>query len=542
MATHFSAVGQIRQFAGEAAADIRELRRFLKKEKALKLICLSLILVCWGLKIVYDDIFIDSEIMSLEPYALLQSWYGSRRFSLIFTKKIFHMIRLVPYLSNLLTAAFLFLAALLFAFCLQTWIPVLKKKLYDKGLLLAAAFFVTAPSLAEQYAYTLQAFEITLSMCICMIAVYCAGRAVYGNGSVIWYLAAVLLLVWTLGSYQGFCVCYMALVLISFLGSYETDTHKGPEKAFLYGIRQVIIFIIGFILYFLTASFLCRIKGGDSSYVDAMFMWGTLSTAECLHYVKDEFRALYCGVVPVLYNRFFGIMAFGCTIFLAVRSVKLHFKKWYWYFLGLFLLLVSPMFVTLLSGMRTPVRGQLVFPLLLGAFACIFYCFAVGCLKRVKGFSVRTRCVVVSILFVAMFYQSWVQGMDLVQLNQTLHDTVVNDRIIAQQMYGDIRRVADRSDMQNCPVVFVGTRSARIPNTAARGEVIGYSYFDFGLTNIGINNRTTGLFNLMGLNLATPTVEEYEQALQEAADKPCWPAKESVFLLDDGCVAVKLSE
>ena len=103
--------------------------------------------------------------------------------------------------------------------------------------------------------------------------------------------------------------------------------HKGQEEAFLYGIRQVIIFIIGFILYFLTASFLCRIKGGDSSYVDAMFMWGTLNKAECLHYVKDEFRALYCGVVPVLYNRFFGIMAFGCTIFLAVRSVKLHFKK-----------------------------------------------------------------------------------------------------------------------------------------------------------------------------------------------------------------------
>ena len=54
----FSAVGQIRQFAGEAAADIRELRQFLKKEKALKLICLSLILVCWGLKIVYDDILL----------------------------------------------------------------------------------------------------------------------------------------------------------------------------------------------------------------------------------------------------------------------------------------------------------------------------------------------------------------------------------------------------------------------------------------------------------------------------------------------------
>lgn len=60
--------------------------------------------------------------------------------------------------------------------------------------------------------------------------------------------------------------------------------------------RIYLIFPYSFIL--------CRIKGGDSSYVDAMFMWGTLSKAECLHYVKDEFRALYCGVVPVLYNRF----------------------------------------------------------------------------------------------------------------------------------------------------------------------------------------------------------------------------------------------
>ena len=127
------------------------------------------------------------------------------------------MIRLVPYLSNLLTAAFLFLAALLFAFCLQTWIPVLKKKPYDKGLLLAAAFFVTAPSLAEQYAYTLQAFEITLSMCICMIAVYCAGRAVYGNGSVIWYLAAVLLLSQDITCSAGMMEAFLLSIVILFL-------------------------------------------------------------------------------------------------------------------------------------------------------------------------------------------------------------------------------------------------------------------------------------------------------------------------------------
>ena len=80
--------------------------------------------------------------------------------------------------------------------------------------------------------------------------------------------------------------------------------HKGAGKSLSLWYPTGYHFIIGFILYLLTASFLCRIKGGDSSYVDAMFMWGTLSKAECLHYVKDEFRALYCGVVPVLYNLF----------------------------------------------------------------------------------------------------------------------------------------------------------------------------------------------------------------------------------------------
>lgn len=38
MATHFSAVGQIRQFAGEAAADIRELRQFFIEKSSQNLI------------------------------------------------------------------------------------------------------------------------------------------------------------------------------------------------------------------------------------------------------------------------------------------------------------------------------------------------------------------------------------------------------------------------------------------------------------------------------------------------------------------------
>lgn len=526
---------QIGGFLEELRGECLDFWAYCKKEKGLRWFLAVCIVIFWGIKIVNNDIFIDSEIMSIEPYMLLHSWYGSKRFSLIFMKRFFHIIRLVPYLSNVLFAFALWSVMIFLVWCMTQWFSMGNKRQW--AVYLFPAFFITAPSLAEQYAYTLQIFEMTCSIGICTVAAFCAGQAIYKEKSALWYVGAFGCLVWSLGSYQAFASFYIALILISFLGIYEQGRE---EKAFICGLKQVVLFLAGFAAYWGIATALGNLKGSDSSYVEAMFRWGIEDAGKCLNDIRNEFLLLYCGVAPVLYYRFFGVTVILCVILLVGRGRKRGFHKMGWYVLALVLLAFSPMFVSLLTGARTPVRGQLVFPLVFAFFAAALWTVLHGWIReRAAVGPAKPLCGILTAIF---FYQAWIQGMNLVQLNQTLHDAFSHDVLTAERIYMDICRVADRGDMQNCRVVFVGTRDARLSGAAALGEAVGHSFFDFGLSDIGVANRVNGLYNVLGMNLGGTTPEEYQEALEAAKGKESWPDSESVFLLNEDCVVVKLSD
>ena len=176
-----------------------------REEKTLRWFTAFAILVFWGIKIVYNDVYIDSEVMSIEPNGLIQSWYGHKRYGLILMKKLVFYVRLVPYLSNLLFAAVLWGVILLLCFSVKRWFALELSGGSKWSLYLMAALFVSCPSLAEQYMFTLQAFEITLAMGFCLIAAYSADQAICEGKSFLWYAPALFFLVWSLGAYQSFC-------------------------------------------------------------------------------------------------------------------------------------------------------------------------------------------------------------------------------------------------------------------------------------------------------------------------------------------------
>ena len=268
-------------FISEILTEERDFISFCQKEKKLRWFLAFAVLIFWGIKIINHNIFIDSEIMSLEPYGLLQSWYGSKRFGLILTKKLFHYAHLVPYLSNLLFAGTLWFDALLLCFCIRRWfsLDMISASKWDMYLL--TALFISCPSLAEQFVFTLQAFEIILAMGFCIIAAFCADQAIHAKKSILWCCPALFFLVWSLGSYQSFSSFYIALVLISFLGSYEHNNNQPFRSA----ICHIALFSLGFILNIVVGDVLCLIKGGDSSYVEGMFLWGHIPYSQSLQYI-----------------------------------------------------------------------------------------------------------------------------------------------------------------------------------------------------------------------------------------------------------------
>ncbi len=512
-----------------------DLVSFYKEKKKLRWYCAFVILVTWVIKIVYEDIFIDSEIMMLEPYALLHSWYGSKRFGLIVTKKLFNMIRLVPVVSNLLFVIVLWNVVLLLCFCMEQWLAEDSLKPY--AMYLFAAVFVTTPTLAEQYVFTLQSFEITMAMVYCIVAAFCAGEAVYHKKTIIWHLISLAFMIWGFASYQAFVPFYIALVLISFICSYQKSQGIYGLK---HAMQQILLFLAGFILYILMAEFLCRWKGGDSSYVNAMFAWGKQDVQECLRSIREDFMVIYGGWVPVLFHKYFGICAFLAAAILIYNERKTRSWNYVWYSAAVVMLMLAPMYVTVITGIRTPIRSQLVFPLV-WAFAAAALWIGIGRILLERKWCLGIKKVICGLLLVLGLHQAWYQGMNLVQLSQTLHEAVEHDRMMANRLYADICHVADRPDMQNCKVAFVGTRDARLATSVTRGEVIGHSYFDFGITDIGVTNRVNALFNLLGMNMCPPTAEEYGRAVAACEGRDIWPASEAIFYVDDVLV-VKLSD
>ena len=246
---------------------------------------------------------------------------------------------------------------------------------------------------------------------------------------------------------------------------------------------------------------------------------------------------------PVLYNRFAGIVLLLSAAGLAVRGVlkKWNWRQILWYWLALLLLAASPMYISLISGTRTTVRAQLVFPLVFGFFSAALW-YMVRSLAVLVWQKKKTACrLFCAVLTAGFFYLSWAQGIHLIQLNQTVHDTCTRDMLTAERMYMDICRAADRGGYaepesglyrkpgrQNAPGRRPGANPSAVP------------FLTLEPPPSESANRAVSFFNYLGMNMGLPTPEDYAAALEASQTRPCWPANDSVFSWND-CIVVKLS-
>ena len=93
----------------------------------------------------------------------------------------------------------------------------------------------------------------------------------------------------------------------------------------------------------------------------------------------------------------------------------------------------------------------------------------------------------------------------------------------------------------------MGSKAAEVPKNVVRGDVIGYSFFQWDASSpSALNYRVYGYYRSLGLPMHFPEEGEiqglYEEAAEAAKDHTSWPTADSVFKLRDGVVVVKLSD
>ncbi len=332
-------------------------RSFFVKQKSLRWFCAVVIVLSFGFRLANQDIFVDSDLMITQPRAFLKSWIGSGRYGLVFTKYLFSLTKFAPFLSTLLAVGALWLFAMLAAFCIDAWT---QHRATASGMAVFAGLFLTAPVFAEQYLFTVQAFEVTLGMLLCLTSVYLLGIWLYDGGSKWWAVAGWGMLVWALGSYQAMYAFFITLAIISFI----LQTLFGKKGC---GFREGMVFAVFFVLA-LACSLGCSavlraVVSADASYVQSMVWWGRVDTEQCIHNILVEIKRMYLGGWPVFYSRLFPytlVLMLGLGFYLWKKQAV---RKNWTFFLALLLLCFMPIMVPVLTGMFMPVRANLTFPL-----------------------------------------------------------------------------------------------------------------------------------------------------------------------------------
>lgn len=531
------------RFGREIAEIGREGKRYYGQTKLLRWFAAILLMIVYGIRITQGDLFIDSEIMLMEPEKVLHSWYGSRRFGLVFAKRLLAMGRLAPYLSNALLVLVLWCLVIALCFCFDYWSG--RRRNGTCRNILFALFFLSSPCFVEQFNFLLQAFEIALALLLCVAAVFCGGRRIYERKSRWWLLISMFFMVWSFGFYQALPAFYIALTVISYIG---VSLHKTETCGFREGISQVLWFLAGFAVYCVTATVTSRMAQADSSYVNSMLLWGKENLQTCIANIRLEFWWMYQGNRPVFYEIWFPVTAGIASAILLIIGWGKNKKNYLCYAFAVLFLPVTPFLITLVTGMNQPIRGQMVYPLVYAYMVMALYDGIKELLERGKAIGGKQKiCVWIGkcipwAVFLVWMRVGWMQCVTSCQLWETAHEGYVQDVLTANRLYWDICDEAGENP-EHCTVVFIGKRGLQLSEDAVVGDAIGYSFFEWDADSlVGVNERVHLFFETLGLRMEKPEEGEYKEALEAGNTRPVWPDPGSVFKISDRVIGVRLSE
>jgi hypothetical protein len=401
--------------------------------------------------------------------------------------------------------------------------------------------FVTSPLFAEQFLFIVQAFELSFAILLSVSAAFCVGRYVY-HEELFWLIPGLLSMVWAFGTYQSMVPLYISLVLISFLLCYISGNSKNTLG---YGLKHVVVFAAGCLLYLSAASLAKKFAASDSIYIENQFHWGKDDVSVCIFYVREGIKSVLKGE-NIFFRKAYAPAAALSSILAMVHGWKKRrgVLDYIWYLVGLGLFILSPFFLILVTGWVLPLRTQLVYPLTSAFFMAFLTTWDQASLKKTPLGNLPSKLLsAVLILFCVLGVIK--NGRSMTQLYETSWEAYRSDVLTANRLYSDICHAAGDKDILEYRVAFVGGRSAGLTDTAARGELIGLSFFEAEAhTPGGISGRVGHWFNTMGLKITTLNQgdqELYRELASSVTGDPDWPREGSITVKGD-IIIVKLSD
>lgn len=501
------------------------LQEFLIKNQKSMFFLAIWILLAYGMKIFHLSLSHDTEAIISIPDSLYNSWISLGRYGLIVLKKLFGIYKFNPYLASMLMFCAMMAGAFIWEYYLYLLTP--QKENFEKRSWIFPAFLFTAPVMAEQMSFLLQAFEVCFAFFLIGIVMLLIWKALLYNRY--WYgIPSILILSLCFSCYQTFVPLYIAAAVAGFLLYYSRQERYWSAVFWLIGNMAG-----GFLIYGITNKLVQKFTGiASASYLSDFVMWGKQDWKQCVVNILRHIKEVLFYADNTYYSLAFPIAVIMAAV-LVIYMKKQGKKNWYLYVLGMVVFFAAPFMMTILLGNRPTFRTQIVLPFVFGFIFQYFIAYITSYQKK----SIVALCKLSVLLTVILLFRQI---------------TIVADMFYSEyvQYEEDVRlavKISDRIDQLNLgespqePVVFIGSRMPKLnPSASGDYENPGNSFYEWSFTNTYGSFIMRNFMTTLGYHYASPGEEQVRLAEEYSRNMPVWPDTGSICC-ENGIIIIRLS-
>ncbi len=464
------------------------MKTYIRKNKKLILILFIFTFLFGFQKIFFKSVGYDTASYIIEPEVMYRSWYSHSRYMLVFIKRVIPFLHGHLHIINAITYLNVFIYTVLFLGFLNMKRDLEEDALCETGFLrdlLCGIFLISAPSFLEQYYFVLQSMEISLGFIFITITFIFTWKIfnAHNKRRIVWYsIINIIIIFFTVSMYQYFALMFIFGVVICLLKLDSEDCKVNIKLIVL----CVATLAAGMALYYLSNNLVLNtLHIPKDNYLGNE--WSRISH-------KDAFlNILASGYVVLLgrgstYNLSFSFCAIYVFYKIISSKKKLCFKNLY--YIGL---LITPFIITIVFANMMLSRTSMATAYV---STYVFFCAFGFRIKRAEIYKyLLILYSVVQIVCCQILTYS-----DYVRYN--------NDVKIANEVYKKCNAEEDTE------IYFIGIETTEENVPCFRGEVIGSSFFEWGVEPETVHQGAVHTFMASeGLRYKMPSGELEDKAI-----------------------------
>lgn len=504
------------------------IKNFTRNNKSNIIISSVFILSVYLIKLGTLATSIDNEAAISVSSSLYNAWLSMGRIALVYLKKVFGVGIYNPFLS-------MFMLIVLMIFSIITWgmiFDYIKNNKNKYAYWIFISIFFTAPIMAEQLGFVMQAVEVLLGINLVAISLFYTYRYFIDTPKKYYLIISVILSGIAFSIYQALTTIYVTAAICLFILYISRKDVTNPKKIWQVIILNIILFFLSYVVYFVLAKCVLSLLHIEATkYTGDQVAWGTVPVIQCIKNILKYIKGTVTDNT-IFYSKVYVVLAILLVINAFYGKKEKYDKRYYIYILAIGALLVTPFLMGIILGGQPTKRTAISYPFMLGFSSMYLF-------EEIRTKIKNKDAILILMVLVALvpFKQSVLSS----RLYYTEYITNKESEIVATKISNRIEEITGSYNPKE-KIAFIGCMRLNRNNSCYQLEDLEYVGRGFFETSFSTTHGSFLMRNYMatlGINYQCPSEDDAKIAEEYAKDMPAWPNKESVKKVDN-IVIVKL--